>query len=235
MNLTTGQQLKAARLSRDLTLQDVAHETRIPVTRLQQLEEDNFAAFGAISYARSFLQEYGRFLDVDVKSVTESLPPPVLGGSADYRYLTESLGPWVAGGRQKAASTRPARATAPRRKSPKSTILTLSALFAIMAVLWGVWVEKLSAKNPATVATQPEQQAPAESDKSDDFSAFRQEKTAASETPSVATVGNVPRAPLPVGVAPRPEIVKDDEPAVGQKEIILKPAAVVVKKPEIVE
>jgi cytoskeletal protein RodZ len=235
MSLSVGQKLKSARLSRDLTLPDVAHETRIPVARLQQLEEDNLAAFGAISYARSFLQEYGRFLEVDVSAVTESLPPPVLGGSADYRYLTESLGEWVPTTRQKHGAMKMARPAKVRKKSPRSTILTLSALFILMALVWGVWVEKLSAKNPAaTAATAAKPQARAA--EPDDFSAFRPAPTGVPDSPILSKVATQPRSTVPDELkALKPEIVGDEPESDTQREVILKPVTVQVKKPQIVE
>lgn len=90
-----GQKLKEARLKAGLSLLDAAHETRIPAARIAALEADNFAAFGSMAYARSFLKNYSRFLGVDASETLEQFPPPVFGGPEDYRYLTRTHGAWV--------------------------------------------------------------------------------------------------------------------------------------------
>lgn len=95
MSLTIAQQLKASREQRGLSLADAAHETRIPAIRLAQMEEGNFAAFGNMAYAKSFLSLYAKFLGVNAETFAANLPKPMLGGAADYRYLTTSLGPWI--------------------------------------------------------------------------------------------------------------------------------------------
>ncbi|MFN7564729.1 MAG: helix-turn-helix domain-containing protein [Prosthecobacter sp.] len=95
MNQPLGHRLKAARESRGLSLMDAAHETRIPVTRLQHLEAENYAAFGSMTYARSFLKLYSDFLGVNASEVLDELPSAMLGGPQDYRHLVDSFGPWL--------------------------------------------------------------------------------------------------------------------------------------------
>lgn len=95
MTASLGQRLKAARESRGLSLADAAHETRIPVQRLQHLEVENYASFGSMTYARSFLKLYSDFLEVDASGVLDDLPSAVLGGPQDYRHLVDSFGPWL--------------------------------------------------------------------------------------------------------------------------------------------
>ena len=127
MHRTIGQTLRAAREAKGLTLLDVAHETRIPANRIMQLEGDNFAGFGSMAYAKSFLKSYSRYLGVDAREVADGLPVPVLGGPSDYRYLTETHGPWIE------------RHERPRRKEPLaktsgSPIPTLVGMFAIFVI-----------------------------------------------------------------------------------------------------
>lgn len=131
MHRTIGQTLRAAREARGLTLQDVAHETRIPATRILQLEGDNFAGFGSMAYAKSFLKSYSRYLGVDAREVADGLPVPVLGGPPDYRYLTETHGPWIE------------RHERPRRKEPLaktggSPIPTLVGMFTLFLIAGGL-------------------------------------------------------------------------------------------------
>lgn len=90
-----GQNLKAAREARGLSLLDAAHQTRIPVAKLNMLEQDNYAAFGNMTYARAFLRRYSQFLQVEAAEILNELPGGVLGGPRDYRYLLENHGYWV--------------------------------------------------------------------------------------------------------------------------------------------
>ncbi len=122
MNQPLCEKLKAARESRGLSLADVAHLTRIPVPRLLQLEEGNFAAFGNMAYARGFLRNYSQFLEVDAEPFIDSLPEPVLGGAADYRHLTESFGPWIS----ERGPRLPAHRQPGRGASPAFTALLLT-------------------------------------------------------------------------------------------------------------
>jgi cytoskeletal protein RodZ len=95
MEPSLGQQLKKARMAMGLSYADVEHATRVSQIRLQQLEEDNWTAFGSMTYARSFARTYGHYLGVDVEPALTILPQPILGGARDYRHLTTSFGPWV--------------------------------------------------------------------------------------------------------------------------------------------
>jgi cytoskeletal protein RodZ len=95
MDTTLASQLRHAREERGLSLADAAHATRIPVPRLQQLEDNNLAAFGSMAYARGFIRNYSEFLGIDASKFVKSLPEPIFGGPHDYRYLTDSYGPWI--------------------------------------------------------------------------------------------------------------------------------------------
>ena len=92
---SVGQRLKHAREKMGLSLADVSHQTRIPMPRLKDLEEDSFTSFGSLTYARSFLQTYADLVGVDAHTVTEHMTQTPLSGARDYRYLTDTLGPWV--------------------------------------------------------------------------------------------------------------------------------------------
>ncbi|MFZ4764489.1 MAG: helix-turn-helix domain-containing protein [Roseimicrobium sp.] len=92
---TLGQKLKHARETRRLALGDIAHQTKIPVARLQDLEADNLTSFGSLTYAKSFLRTYADFLNVNADEAIGHLHPPPLGGPRDYKYLTDNHGPWV--------------------------------------------------------------------------------------------------------------------------------------------
>lgn len=133
MHRTIGQNLRTTREARGLSLLDVAHLTRIPANRLQQLEDDNFAAFGSMAYAKSFLKNYSRFLGVDAREVADGLPVPVLGGPSDYRYLTETHGPWI----ERHEQPHRREALAKSGRSPIPTLVGMFTVFVIAGALLG--------------------------------------------------------------------------------------------------
>mgnify|MGYP002862782428 CR=1 FL=1 len=141
MTTSFGHLLTAAREKRGLSIEDAAHETRIPAQRLRYLEAGNFAAFGSMTYARSFIRQYSGFLDVDATAMLEELPEGALGGERDYRYLTRSHGAWL---RDLDAS--PERITAPsarRTRSIKSPLPAALAVFVLIlagTAIWGMHV-----------------------------------------------------------------------------------------------
>ncbi len=133
-----GQKLMEARELRGLSIEDASFETRIPVQRLRLLESGNLAAFGSMTYARSFIRRYSDFLDVDASDILQELPEGVLGGERDYRYLTQSQGPWL---RESAASveriTAPASSRVRSIKSPLPAAIAVFVLILAGTAMWG--------------------------------------------------------------------------------------------------
>lgn len=158
MTAAFGQLLSAAREKRGLSLEDTAHETRIPVQRLRYLEAGNIAAFGSLTYARSFLRQYSDFLGVDASEVLEELPEGALGGERDYRYLTQSQGPWL-----RESASQAERVATPvvggRVRSIKSPLPAALAVFMFIlagTVMWGRHVADLrSREEPAALKALP--------------------------------------------------------------------------------
>ena len=146
---TIGQQLLQARKKRGLSLQDVAHKTRIPVPRLQDLEADNYNSHGGLIYAKGFLRTYAAHLQVDASPILDRLQPPPLAGKRDYTYLVKNLGPWLKARQFKALT--PKRATASQGGSVLSMALIVGAI-----VLLGTSLMFANAMfNTGTNANQP--------------------------------------------------------------------------------
>jgi transcriptional regulator with XRE-family HTH domain len=59
------ERLRAAREEKELALEQVAEETRIPLNYLQALESESFTAFTSGLHARGFLRNYASFLGLD--------------------------------------------------------------------------------------------------------------------------------------------------------------------------
>jgi cytoskeletal protein RodZ len=72
MTETPGQQLKAARLARGISLEQVAQATRIRFLYLQAIERDELDALPSAVHARGFIRNYAGFRGID--------PQVVLGG-----------------------------------------------------------------------------------------------------------------------------------------------------------
>lgn len=151
MQRTIGQVLRTAREARGLTFLDVSHETRIPPNRLQQLEDDNFAAFGSMAYAKSFLKNYSRYLGVDASEVVDGLPVPVLGGPSDYRYLTETQGAWIE--RHERPHGRSVVA-----KAGRSPVPTLAGMFAVFVIAGALLGNHLVERHKSVAGTSPKAQ-----------------------------------------------------------------------------
>jgi cytoskeletal protein RodZ len=146
-----GQTLRAARESRGLSLLDASHETRIPVAKLHLLEQDNYPAFGSMTYARAFLRRYSQYLQVDAAEILNELPGGVLGGPRDYRYLIENHGDWVA------PRGSVGRLSSPQLKGRASRSPVPAGLFIFLLVLagTGIWGKYVADDRVAQQQHQP--------------------------------------------------------------------------------
>lgn len=70
MSLTkSGELLKATRLKKNFTLEEIERGTRIRSKFLRALEEGEYSLFHSTAYARGFLKNYSEFLGLDPKLV----------------------------------------------------------------------------------------------------------------------------------------------------------------------
>lgn len=74
-----GEQLKAARIERELSIDDVAEQTRIRSSYIVALENDNHEAFPADFYALSFLRQYSDALGLASEDLVNSLRQELVG------------------------------------------------------------------------------------------------------------------------------------------------------------
>ena len=73
MPSTIGQQLKAARLDRNLSLVDVLENTHIRIKYLKALEADDFSIMPSPVQGRGFLRSYAQYLKLDIDKLLEEL------------------------------------------------------------------------------------------------------------------------------------------------------------------
>ena len=74
---SVGERLRAARSGRGWSVEQVAARLRIRPELVQALERDDYAPFGAPTYARGQLRNYLRLLNLDEPASLQQAPPPV--------------------------------------------------------------------------------------------------------------------------------------------------------------
>src|SRR3954452_23447405 len=116
--LSIGEQLRRARESKGLSLDDVANRTRIPIRHLQNLEREEWDALPAATYAVGFTRNYANAVGLD--------------GPALARTLRERIG----GPSHRAAAPEYYAQADPARVPPKS--LVFAAIF--LAILIGAYL-----------------------------------------------------------------------------------------------
>jgi cytoskeleton protein RodZ len=85
---SVGRRLQQARLAKKLEIEDVAEKTKIRPNRIIDLEADEYAHFPNLTYARSFLAKYARFLGVDIQEELEKFRAAKTISVGDYQYLS---------------------------------------------------------------------------------------------------------------------------------------------------
>lgn len=76
MDQNFGQFLKNIREERGISLEEVFTYTRIRVSFLKALEEDDYEALPSIAHARGFLRSYAGYLNVDTDAWMNQITPP---------------------------------------------------------------------------------------------------------------------------------------------------------------
>ena len=103
-----GEEFRAAREARGLSLSDVSEQIHIRATYLQAIEDEDWPTIGAPVYVRGFLRTYARFLGVDPEHAVEafttvvpSSPPAKQPGGPPVGVRRPGRGPsiwlWLAG------------------------------------------------------------------------------------------------------------------------------------------
>ena len=87
MSGSIGQKFLHARKLRKETLEDVAFKTRIPTALLGDMENDDLSNFGNLTYARSFLKLYSRYLDVDISDYLDEFNTSELASISGHEYI----------------------------------------------------------------------------------------------------------------------------------------------------
>jgi cytoskeletal protein RodZ len=85
---SVGRKLQQARLAQKLEIEDVAERTKIRPDRIIDLEADEYTHFPNLTYAKSFLAKYARFLGLDIQDELDKFQISPAISMGDYQYLS---------------------------------------------------------------------------------------------------------------------------------------------------
>ncbi|MDB6069017.1 MAG: helix-turn-helix protein, partial [Verrucomicrobiales bacterium] len=75
-----------ARKALNLSIEDVAFETRIPHQRLRDMENDDLSNFANLTYAKGFLKLYSRHLNLDLHDYLDEFDTSVIAEAAGHEW-----------------------------------------------------------------------------------------------------------------------------------------------------
>lgn len=125
---SVGKQLSKARLQRGLSLDEVAHATKLRPEKILALENDDLSSFPSNAYAKGHLKNYARYLDVDVAAFLTTIDSTLPISVAEYQYLTNAP--------ERLPDLEPMR----RDRRPPSILPLLTAAAVVFLVLAGFWL-----------------------------------------------------------------------------------------------
>lgn len=135
---TIGQQLRAARERKKITIEVAAEATKIKGERLRALEADQFEKIEAPIYVKGFIRIYAGFLGIDPKPLTEMY-------ARSNRELSEPDGPPTAPPPPRPIARTPVGKTAPPPPSdddevvsPGVIVAVLGGVAALFIIIWGI-------------------------------------------------------------------------------------------------
>lgn len=116
-----GEQLRAGRIARNLSLEDIAQITRVSLRQLQSIEESDFDALPGRTYAFGFVRAYARAIDLD--------------GQALVRQLEEDLD----GARRAASADRMYEPVDPAHLPPRLMVWSVIGILVLLVLAYAVW------------------------------------------------------------------------------------------------
>ena len=73
--------------ARNLAIEDVAFETRIPHQRLSEMENDDLSNFANLTYAKGFLKLYSKYLDLDLSDYLDEFDTSAIAAVTGHEYI----------------------------------------------------------------------------------------------------------------------------------------------------
>ena len=188
---SVGKKLSQARQKRGLTLEEVAHVTKLRPDKIVALETDDYSSFPSNAYAKGFLQIYARYLHVDVSEFLPSLESSNSISVDDYQYLSNAPAP---------KHVEPERRD--ERRPPSIAPLVFSIFVAMLA--FGVWWFVTNYKR-----TEPSRDSETEETSKQQSAPSAVNAAAAPEKPEKPAVAS---GSAPAAVAPAPHALASAPP-----------------------
>ena len=157
MEENLGNKLRRARESAGLTVDDAVYLAKMPRAVVEALEADDFGFFTSPLYARSFLKQYGDYVNLDVSPWLEDLVPTAMIDGEAVDSIIEIEEP-----------SQPVRRERQKKSGGGGSLAALWLIVITGGLVWGGRelfkdFESKHAKAPAPipeVATKPDEPAP---------------------------------------------------------------------------
>ena len=136
---SVGRRLQQARLARNLEIEEAAEITKIRPERIIDLEADEYTLFPNLTYAKSFLAKYAKFLEIDIQDELDGFQVERSISLDAYQYLS--------------SQPQPKRSAEARRITPKGfRVPPVVVAILLLIVLVGVPLFSYLALNVPRVA-----------------------------------------------------------------------------------
>lgn len=87
-----GHQLKAARMARNMSIEDVSRQLRISVQQIEAIEREDFDKLPGRTFLRGFIRNYTNLMHLDPAPILKLLPQSQLSGVvSDSKYQTPEI------------------------------------------------------------------------------------------------------------------------------------------------
>ncbi|MBC2778670.1 helix-turn-helix domain-containing protein [Parasphingopyxis marina] len=116
-----GTQLREARESQGVALDEIARSTRIPLRALENIEAGNYDALPAPTYSTGFVKSYARAVGLDAEALGRAFREEI-----DYRPVSETVGDYF-------------EPTDPARVPPRSLAWIAAAIALLLIAAYALW------------------------------------------------------------------------------------------------
>lgn len=87
-----GHQLRAARMARSMSIEDVSRQLRISVQQIEAIEKEDFAKLPGRTFLRGFIRNYTNLMQLDPAPILKLLPQSQpIGVTANSKFQTQEL------------------------------------------------------------------------------------------------------------------------------------------------
>lgn len=192
-----GRRLALAREARGLSVGDAAQALKLTLRQVEALEEERFERLPGTAFARGFLRNYARLVQLDPEPLIAEFDAAHADARVELRQLSNARGAMPSGGRGRGPSALPAA-------------LFAAGLLAVVVMGWYFdWFRQPEAERPA-LTTDP---APVPSPVPGPAAAGEGEAPGVAVAVAPTEAGAAPGTPLAATPTPAPTAVPETGPA----------------------